>query len=55
MNNTNAGFPWFYLTNRRAFGEPVQISMSDNTRNSFLIIGFGLSAALLFYTVYPKR
>jgi len=29
--------------------------MSDKTRNTVLILGFGLSAALMFATIYPKR
>lgn len=31
------------------------ISMSDKTRNTVLILGFGLSAALMLVTIYPRR
>lgn len=30
-------------------------TMSDKTRNTLLILGFGVSAALMFVTIYPRR
>jgi hypothetical protein len=40
---------------RRLGEETAQSAIGPKTRNTILILGFGLSAALLLVTVYPRQ
>jgi hypothetical protein len=55
MKNGQTGIRYVMGRHLGADAGTARLPMKDTTRNTLLILGFGLSAALMFVTIYPRR